>query len=343
MSEERPQILLLYTGGTIGMIRDEESDALVPFDIEGLISAIPELSQLNCQIEVDSIDEPIDSSNITPDHWERLAARIEKGYQDFDGFVILHGSDTMAYTASALSFMLVGLTKPVILTGSQLPVGVPRSDARENLITAIEIAGHYTNGFATVPEVCIYFEYSLYRGNRAHKFNSENFEAFLSVNYPPLAEAGVSIRFDHAAIQQPWKEGHFKVQLGFDSRVTIVRLFPGFDPTLLTTIAASGKVKGLIIETFGAGNVPNNDAINSALSEVINQGIIVLNITQCKGGRVEMGRYQTSSYLRKLGVVSGRDMTMEAAVTKLMFLMAQHHDPDTLKKLLESPLRGEMS
>ena len=343
MSEERPRILLLYTGGTIGMIRDEESGALKPFTVDGLLEAIPELAQLNCEMEVDSIDEPIDSSNITPDHWQRLAKRIEQGYQDFDGFVILHGSDTMAYTASALSFMLEGLTKPVILTGSQLRVGVPRSDARENLITAIEIAGHYTNGFATVPEVCIYFEYSLYRGNRAHKFNSENFEAFLSVNYPPLAEAGVNIRFDHTAIQQPWTEGDFKVQLGFDPRVAIVRLFPGFDPTLLTTIAASGKVKGLIIETFGAGNVPNNDAMHKAISETINQGIIVLNITQCKGGRVEMGRYQTSRYLKKLGVLSGKDMTMEAAVTKLMFLMAQGHENDTLKKLIEQPLRGEMS
>lgn len=325
------------------MIRDEESGALKPFNVEGLISAIPEMAQLHFNIQVDTLDDPIDSSNITPKHWERLAKRIEKDYNNFDGFVILHGSDTMAYTASALSFMFDGLTKPIILTGSQLPVGVPRSDARENLITAIEIAGHFTNGQATVPEVCIYFEYSLYRGNRAHKFNSENFEAFLSVNYPPLAMAGVSIRFDYSAIQQPWLERPFKVQYGFNDQVAVVRLFPGFNPELLRSMAESGKIKGLIIETYGAGNVPNSPEFSQAVADVINDGIVVFNITQCKGGRVEMGRYETSSRLKSLGVASGRDMTMESAITKLMFLLGQGHKKDELKRMLENPLRGEMS
>lgn len=325
------------------MIRDEESGALKPFNVDGLISAIPEMAQLKCHIEVDTLDDPIDSSNITPQHWERLAKRIEKDYDEFDGFVILHGSDTMAYTASALSFMFDGLTKPIILTGSQLPVGVPRSDARENLITAIEIAGHYTNGQATVPEVCIYFEYSLYRGNRAHKFNSENFEAFLSVNYPPLAMAGVSIRFDYSAIQQPWIESPFQVNYGFDEQVAVVRLFPGFNPDLLKSMADSGKIKGLIIETFGAGNVPSNAEFNQAIADIINDGIVVFNITQCKGGRVEMARYETTSRLKRLGVVSGHDITMESAITKLMFLMGQGHKNNELKTLLEQPLRGEIS
>ena len=325
------------------MIRDEESGALKPFNVNGLINAIPEMAQLQFHIEVDTLDDPIDSSNITPKHWERLAKRIEEDYQSFDGFVILHGSDTMAYTASALSFMFEGLTKPIILTGSQLPVGVPRSDARENLITAIEIAGHFTNGQATVPEVCIYFEYSLYRGNRAHKFNSENFEAFLSVNYPPLAMAGVSIRFDHSAIRQSWIDKPFQVRYGFDEQVAVVRLFPGFNPELLISIADSGNVKGLIIETFGGGNVPNSPEFSQAIADIINQGIIVLNITQCKGGRVEMGRYETSSRLKRLGVVSGHDMTMESAITKMMFLMGQGHEKDKLKTLLEQQLRGEIT
>ena len=325
------------------MIRDEESGSLKPFNVDGLISAIPEMAQLHCHIEVDTLDEPIDSSNITPQHWERLAKRIEQDYNSFDGFVILHGSDTMAYTASALSFMFEGLTKPIILTGSQLPVGVPRSDARENLITAIEIAGHYTKGEPTVPEVCIYFEYSLYRGNRAHKFNSENFEAFLSVNYPPLAMAGVNIRFDHSAIQQPWLDRPFQVHYGFDEHVAVIRLFPGLNPDLLLSVAKSGKIKGLIIETFGAGNVPNNAEFNQAIEEVINDGIVVLNITQCKGGRVEMGRYETSSRLKRLGIVSGHDMTMESAITKLMFLLGQGYKNDALKTLMEQPLRGEIT
>lgn len=325
------------------MIRDPETGALVPFNVNGLIDAIPELAQLDIQLEVDSIDEPIDSSNINIDHWLRLANEIGRRYAEFDGFVILHGSDTMAYTASALGYLIEGLAKPIILTGSQLPIGVPRSDGRENLISAIEIAAHETAGVATVPEVCIYFEYSLYRGNRAHKFNSENFEAFLSVNYPPLAQAGVNIRFNRKAIGRSNIDDILTVHQKMDNSVASVRLFPGMNPAISLDPAHFAGVKGLIIETYGSGNGPSDAVFLKAIEQISNNGTIILNITQCKGGKVNMGKYATSSGLRKAGVISGHDMTMEAAITKMMFLLGTNTDSSTIKELLERPLRGELS
>jgi L-asparaginase len=340
---EKPRILLLYTGGTIGMIHDPETSVLVPFNVDGLLDAMPELAQLDVELEVDSLDKPIDSSNINPMHWVRLAKVIKDNYNRYDGVVILHGSDTMAYTASALSFMLEGLAKPVILTGSQLPVGVPRSDGRENLISAIEIAAHKTNGLATVPEVCIYFEYSLYRGNRAHKFNSENFEAFLSVNYPVLAKAGVNIRFNEDAIDRSRVKSELTVHEGLDNSVASIRLFPGLNPAVSLNPDNFRGVKGLVLETYGSGNAPTDSAFLSAVKEISQNGTIILNITQCKGGRVNMGKYATSAKLADAGVISGHDMTMEAGFAKLMFLFGSGADTDTIKELLERPLRGEMS
>lgn len=340
---EKPRILVLYTGGTIGMIHDPESGELVPFNVDGLLDAIPELAQLDVELVVDSLDVPIDSSNMNPDHWVRLANMVGENYHRFDGFVILHGSDTMAYTASALSFMLEGLAKPVILTGSQLPVGVPRSDGRENLITAIEISAHQTDGSATVPEVCIYFEYSLYRGNRAHKFNSENFEAFLSVNYPPLAKAGVNIRFNNDSIDRTNIDADLIIHREIDNSVVTVRLFPGLDPAVSLNPENFKGVKGLILESFGSGNAPTDSAFLNAVQQISHNGTLILNVTQCKGGRVNQGKYATSSALKKAGVISGHDMTMEAAITKMMFLFGSFQDKETIKELLERPLRGELS
>lgn len=336
----RPNILLIYTGGTIGMIRDPKSGQLKPFNFSRLMDEVPELSKFNIDIHTHSFAKPIDSSDMQPEIWMELATLIGKNYNKHDGFVILHGSDTMAHTASALSFMLENLAKPVVLTGSQLPIGTIRTDGKENLITAIEIAAAQKNGKAVVPEVCIYFEYSLYRGNRSNKFNAEHFRAFQSANYPLLAEAGVHINYNTAFIQSPAK-GKLKVHTALDRNVAVLKMFPGITPEVVNAILSADKVKAVVLETYGSGNVTTQKWFIDALASAIKKGRIVLNITQCAAGRVEQGRYQTSAQLEKIGVIGGADMTSEAAVIKLMFLLGQK--PKSIRRDLTRSLRGELT
>lgn len=342
MNTPTSKILVLYTGGTIGMVKDPDNQTLIPFDFQYLLDKIPEIAQLDCQIDTDSLDKPIDSSNIKPAHWIRLANRIKQDYDQYDGFVILHGSDTMAYTASALSFLLENLAKPVILTGSQLPIGVARSDARENLLTTIEIAmARRKDGLAMVPEVCVYFEYDLFRGNRVHKISTEDFEAFQSLNYPKLAEAGVNIKFNEAFISRPSKEV-FQVSDRISTDVSTLTLFPGMTPEYVKATLGNQAMKGLLLRSFGAGNAPTDPWFLEAIRECIEQGVYVIDISQCVGGGVALGKYEASQALKKMGVISGSDMTFEAGLTKLMYLLPQNLSYTDFKKVYESNLRGEL-
>lgn len=340
---KHPSILLIYTGGTIGMIQDQTSGELRPFDFRHLTSSIPELKKFDMEIATESFEVPIDSSNMNPAIWYQLSRIIEKNYKQFDGFVILHGSDTMAYTASALSFMLEGLNKPVILTGSQLPIGIIRTDGKENLITAVEIAGAQNlEGKPIVPEVCIYFEYQLYRGNRTHKYNSEHFDAFTSSNYPVLAEAGVKIKYDLHSIRK-WENSVLKVHGDFSNDVGILKIFPGISEKFMNSVLSTPGLRGLIIETFGAGNAPTDEWFLKALSDAINKGIIILNVTQCNAGSVSQGRYETSASLSRIGVIGGRDITVEAAIAKLMHLLGRYQDIERVKDYLQVSIAGEMT
>jgi L-asparaginase len=335
------KILIIYTGGTIGMVNNPLTGALIPFDFEQIKQNVPELARLNYKLEVHSFDPILDSSNMHPDVWVKLASIIENRYHDFDGFVILHGSDTMAYTASALSFMLENLAKPVVLTGSQLPIGEIRTDAKENLITALEIAATKSRGHAMVPEVCIYFDYQLLRGNRAIKYNSEKFEAFRTPNYPKLAEAGVHLSFYKNYIQLPSKE-LLKVHYKFNANIGVLKMYPGITPQAVHAVTRS-SVDAIVLETFGAGNTPTATWFLESLQEAINANKILVDISQCQGGSVELGKYETSKKLQQMGVVSGFDMTFEAAVTKLMFLMGQELNTPETMILLERSLRGELT
>ena len=333
---------MIYTGGTIGMVHDNESDTFIPFDFENLQAQIPELKQLDAQLHVHSFEPSIDSSNMHPSVWQELSETIASSYGEYDGFVILHGSDTMAYTASALSFMLEDLNKPVVLTGSQLPSGVPRTDAKENLITAIEIASSQTNGLPTVPEVCVYFEYQLYRGNRTRKVNAENFQAFASVNYPPLAEAGVHLKFNRSAIKKAHQQA-LKVHSKINTNIGVLKLFPGITESVVKNSLNHPDIEAVILETFGSGNAPTAPWFLAALAEAVARGVIILNVTQCAGGSVELGRYETSKSLKGLGVISAQDMTFEAALTKLMFVLAQTEEYEKRIELITRNLRGEMT
>ncbi|TWR30302.1 asparaginase [Mucilaginibacter pallidiroseus] len=335
------QILIIYTGGTIGMMSDPISKTLVPINFEQIMDNVPELEKLNCKIKVHSFEQIIDSSNMNPQVWAELAALIEANYEKVDGFVILHGSDTMAFSASALSFMLQNLNKPVIFTGSQLPISAVRTDAKENLMTAIEIAKAKKNDRARVPEVCIYFDYKLFRGNRAFKYNSSKFEAFRSPNYPILAESGVHLRFSVNDIREPG-EGTLKVHNTLVSDVAVLKLYPGISPTVVSSIL-SADVRGIVMETFGAGNTTTDQWFVDLLKAAIDSGKVILDISQCKVGTVELGRYETSKELKDMGVASGYDMTFEAAVTKMMYLLGELNDPKEVKRYLEMDLRGELT
>lgn len=335
------KILIIYTGGTIGMVTDEATGVLVPFDFEQIIQHTPELARLNYEIVVHSFKPIIDSSNMHPELWKILAEMIEEKYTAFDGFVILHGSDTMAYTASALSFMLRNLAKPVILTGSQLPIGQIRTDAKENLITALEIAASKQNNKAIVPEVCIYFDNQLFRGNRSIKYNTEKFEAFRSPNCPILAEAGVQLSYFHKEILPHPSEAFF-IQTQFDANIGVLKLYPGITEEVVRAVTQS-KVRAIVLETFGSGNAPTFPWFLACIEEATQAGKIIVDISQCKRGSVLLGVYETSSELSRMGVISGYDMTFEAAVTKLMYLLGASTDVEAIKKQMEIPLAGELS
>ncbi len=338
------KVLLIYTGGTIGMNRNPKTGALEPFDFEHLLHNVPELKEFDCQIDTYQFFPPIDSSDMTPAKWTELSHIIADNYEEYDGFVVLHGTDTMAYTASALSYMLENLTKPVIFTGSQLPIGQLRTDGKENLITSIEIAAAKNDeGHARVPEVGIYFNGRLLRGNRTTKQSAEEFNAFESFNYPHLAEAGVNITYHDEVILHPdWNKPmmpHFRL----DNNVIIFSLFPGIREDLVRHIIATPNLKSIVMRTFGSGNAPQRPWVIQALRDATRNGKVVINISQCMQGTVEMSRYDTGYQLQEAGVISGYDSTVESAVTKLMFLQSHYDNPEQVRQLMRQSIRGEIS
>ncbi|MEG1612427.1 MAG: type I asparaginase, partial [Alistipes sp.] len=337
-------ILIIYTGGTIGMKTDPDTGALVPFDFSAIYDEFPALKRLNVDIDVLAMDPVIDSSNVSPKNWVELATLIGDNYARYDGFVVLHGTDTMSYTASAMSFMLENLAKPVVFTGSQIPIGVLRTDGRENLITAIEIAGTQFAGRPQVPEVSLYFQNRLFRANRSTKGSAEALNAFRSYNYPPLAEVGVNITYNAAAILKCEESAaELRIATHLSDGILVLKLFPGLDERTLRAMLAVEGLKGVVLETYGAGNAPTTEWFIGALEEAIARGIIVLNVTQCGGGRVAMELYETGLRLQKAGVLSGCDMTTEAAVAKLMYVLGQNLSADETRMLLIKPLKGEFT
>lgn len=343
MIDSNANILLIYTGGTIGMVENAITGTLEAFNFSHLTSHIPELARLKFSVDTIVFDPPIDSSDVSPKHWKRIVKIIEKNYDTHDGFVILHGTDTMAYTASALSFMLENLNKPVVLTGSQLPIGKLRTDAKENLITAMEIAADKDPiGNPMVPEVCIFFHNYLMRGNRTRKVNADNFNAFDSYNYPYLAKSGIHIRYDRKNIL-PVNENKPIFHYLMDDHIAILKLFPGINENVVNAVLKLKGIRAVILETYGTGNAPQLPWFIDAIKETVKRGIIVVNITQCEIGSVEMQRYQTGQELLKAGVISGLDSTVEAAITKLMFLLGHDYSKEEIAVRMRVPLVGEVT
>ena len=335
-------LLIIYTGGTIGMIKDPKTGSLKPFNFDGVYDQIPELKRFHYRLEFHCFDPLIDSSDMNPERWAELAGIIERNYEDFDGFVVLHGSDTMAYTASALSFMLENLNKPVIFTGSQLPLGVLRTDGRENFITAIELAAATEDNTPLLPEVCIYFENNLLRANRTTKYNAENFNAFVSPNYPPLAEVGVYIKYNRHNILKPnFKK--LRAHKAMDPHIAILKLFPGIPIEVVESTLHIPELKAVILETFGSGNATTDKRFIKALGKAIQNGLHIINISQCPAGAVEQGKYDTSLALKEIGVIGGGDMTTEAALTKTMYLLGRNEPPEKFRAIMNLSLRGEIT
>lgn len=339
----KPRLLVIYTGGTIGMIQNPDTGALEPFEFDNIYTTLPLLKLIHAEIEFQTLYPLIDSSDTNPDFWVRLVCMIEDNYDKFDGFVILHGTDTMAYTASALSFLLEGLTKPVILTGSQLPLGMVRTDGRDNILTAIEIAADHLDERPRICEVCICFDNALYRGNRTYKANAELFNAFASPNFHKMAKVGVDITYNDAFIQE-LKPTTLKVHKKLDENIALLKIFPGISVNAVRAITTIPNLKGIVMETFGAGNAPSDEEFLSVIKEASDRNVVILSVSQCKdGGSVKMGMYGASLGLNKSGVISGADMTTEAAITKMMYLFGLGLSNDDVKYWLQRPIRGEMT
>ena len=339
-----PSVLLIYTGGTIGMIENPTTGALEAFNFDQLLENVPELKRFNYHISSYQFKSPIDSSDMEPSLWSKLVEIIYKNYDKYDGFVILHGTDTMAYTASALSFMLENLSKPVILTGSQLPIGMIRTDGKENMITAIEIAAaKHPNGTAVVPEVCIFFENQLLRGNRTTKINAENFNAFRSYNYPTLATAGIHIKYEYDRIHKPDPTLPLKPHYAYDTNVIVLTLFPGIQENMIRNVLQTPGLRAVVLKTYGSGNAPQKPWFIKALKEAVERGIVIVNISQCPTGMVEMGRYETGLHLLDAGVISGYDSTVESILTKLMFILGHGKTTEEIRRLMNISIAGEIT
>lgn len=342
---QKSALLLIYTGGTIGMKQDMKDLTLKPFDFSQILDEVPEIRKFAFKIDTYSFEPPIDSSDVEPSLWQDLARLIKDKYEDYDGFIILHGTDTMSYSASALSFMLDGLTKPVIFTGSQLPIGVPRTDGKENLISAVEIASAKDEeGHPAVPEVCVCFDSLLMRGNRSTKVNSEVFRAFQSPNFPPLAEAGINIRYNNEYIRKPndWYQS-LTINTDLDTRVSILKIHPGITPEVVRNILCGKETRAIIMETYGSGNAPTRDWFLDIVKESSAMNKIIVNVTQCLAGTVNMNIYANGKALERAGVIDGYDSTTESALAKLFYLMGKSRDNEWVKAMMSRNLKGEIS